>query len=431
MLLGVIADDFTGATDIAGVLAKGGMRVCLTIDTPVAGMLADASDAYDAVVVALKTRSLPAVEAIAQSRAALKWLRGAGAERFYFKYCSTFDSTAAGNIGPVSDALLDDLQTPLTVICPAYPANARTVYQGHLLVGSQLLAESPMKDHPLTPMRDSDLLRLLAEQSGRKQILLPWGIVRQGAAVLGAALAEAASQHTSYAITDAIEDTDLETIAAACASLPLLTGGAGLAQALPAVYFTGGQLAHKTLPEPPKISGGVVILCGSCSEATQQQIAYAERHYPAYQLDIDAIADNTDAAVEAAVAWAHTQRERQKGEPLMIYGSATAEAVGAAQARYGRQEAGEMMERAIGGIACALVAMGARKIIVAGGETSGTVVSALNIRVLRVTAEIAPGVPWTESIGDDENDPPHLALALKSGNFGGKRFFSEALEMLP
>lgn len=423
MRLGVVADDFTGATDIAGALAQGGMRVMLTIGAP--AQKPPPPREFDAAVVALKSRALPAAAAVSQSRAALKWLQAAGAAQFYFKYCSTFDSTASGNIGPVADALMDDTGAPLTIICPAYPDNARSVYQGNLFVGDQLLSESPMKNHPLNPMRDSNLMRLLAKQSDRSQTLIAWQTVRQGAAAIRRALDKAQRQGAAYAVVDAIEDADLAAIGAAAAHLPLLTGGAGLAQALPAVYAAAKNVTLRPAPAPPQVKGRAVVLCGSCSQTTRRQIARAKRHYPSYQLNIANIAKSKDAAVREVLAWAKTQ---PRDAPLLIYGSAAAAEVKTAQARLGPAAAGALMESAIGGAARALVRGGARKIVVAGGETSGAVVEALNIRALRISAQIAPGVPWTESITGGNS--PHLALALKSGNFGGENFFQDALKLL-
>ena len=319
----------------------------------------------DAVVVALKSRTAPVAEAVAGSRAALAWLRDLGAERFFFKICSTFDSTPRGNIGPVADALLDDLDAGFAVVTPAYPTNGRTVRGGNLFVGEVPLSESSMAHHPLTPMRDSNLVRVLRQQTQR-----PVGLLGQ--------------EGITYAIADATDDDDLRDLAARYADLPLLVGGAGLALGLPAAYGIDRDAAA-----PPSPEGPAIVIAGSLSDATREQIARMSERFPAVRAD---------------------EYAGYRGETILIHSGERGDADPAD------------VEAALAAIAKDAVGHGARRIVVAGGETSGAVVQALGIRALAVGAEIAPGVPWMTSL-----DEPPLALALKSGNFGGPDFFLEAL----
>jgi uncharacterized protein YgbK (DUF1537 family) len=416
MLLGAIADDFTGATDLASILAREGMRVVLSVGLPKPTL---AVRGADAVVVALKSRTCPAAEAVAQSLAALAWLRAQGARQIFFKYCSTFDSTAEGNIGPVADALADALGAEAVIVCPAFPANRRTVYQGHLFVGAVLLQDSPMKDHPLTPMRRSNLVELMAEQSRKRVGLVPYATVREGSDRIAAALDSAARDGATYLVVDALCDHDLREIGRAARDRVLITGGSAVAMGLPANFGIAPREPPAVRPAPP-VRTRAAILAGSCSAATRQQLARACAVWPSRRLDIDEIAAGRPV-VEEATDWAN----RQPAEaPVVIYASADPEEVAANQARYGRERAGEMVEQALAAIARRLVASGTRRLLVAGGETSGAVISALGVEGLAIGAEIAPGVPWTRTLGE-----PTLELALKSGNFGGPDFFERALEV--
>ncbi len=417
VLLGAIADDFTGATDLANTLVKQGMRAIQVIGVPAAPI--DLGDA-EAVVVALKSRTLPAAEAVASSLAALAWLRGLGAEQILFKYCSTFDSTAEGNIGPVADALLEALETDFALVCPAFPANQRTIYQGHLFVGDQLLSHSSMKDHPLTPMRQSNLVSLMAAQSTRGVGLVPYTDVSAGPAATTAAIGQLRDDGLSYGVIDALSDSDLLTIGAAAADHRLITGGSGIALGLPENFRRRGLLGEPAAAPVPAAEGRALILSGSCSAATRAQVARAQARWPHRRLDADSLAAG-EAAAEDAIAWALAQ---PADSPVLIYTTADPDSVAATQARLGRDRAATLLEEAFGRIARCLVEAGIRRLVVAGGETSGAVVSALGVRALRIGAEIAPGVPWTETL-----DPPHLALALKSGNFGEEGFFATALDM--
>ena len=419
MLLGCIADDFTGATDLANKLTRQGLY-CVQhngIPSDPDGPAAEA----DGAVIALKTRSIPAAEAVAESLEALDWLRARGCRKLFFKYCSTFDSTDDGNIGPVAEALLSALESDFTIACPAAPENGRTVYQGHLFVGDRLLSETGMRHHPLNPMTDSDLVRVLQRQSHGQVGLIPQAAVTRGAGAVEARVEELRAGGTILAIADALSEADLETLAQATETLPLITGGSGLAVGLPAIFRDRGELNPiPPLPRPPADSPAAV-LSGSCSEATNRQVAEMRRRRPSYRLDPAALADG-DAAIEAALAWARDDLGR---EPILIYSTAEPEALAAVQRDLGRERASQLVERAMGRIAEGLVRSGVRRLVVAGGETSGAVVTALDIRSLAIGPEIDPGVPWTMSL----DDVP-LALALKSGNFGGADFFTRAFEVL-
>lgn len=415
MILGVIADDFTGATDVASMLVRGGMRTIQTIGVPNAAPV----DA-DAAVVALKSRTLPAEQAVAESLAALQWLRQCGARQIYFKYCSTFDSTPRGNIGPVTEALMQALDTDLTIACPAFPENGRTVYKGHLFVGETLLSESGMRDHPLTPMTDANLVRVLQAQVRSRVDLAPLHLVRQGPQALAQAMRSMQEHGCGIAIVDAIENNDLYTIAAACEGLPLITAGSGVALGLPDVYTRAGWLepvGHaSTLPA---VGGQQAVLAGSCSQATRAQVAHwLALGRCAFCVDPMAIARGEDVVSQALAAW-----RSNANEPMLVYATAEPERVHAAQLAIGTEHAGHIIEATLARVAQTMANEGVRRIVVAGGETSGAIVKALDVQRLRIGPTITPGVPWTQAEGRP------LLLALKSGNFGGPDFFSRALDM--
>jgi uncharacterized protein YgbK (DUF1537 family) len=397
VLLACIADDLTGATDLGVTLAREGLSVVQVNGVP--GPALEAPDA-DAVVVALKSRTNAPQEAVAWSLQSLEWLRRAGAERFYFKVCSTFDSTPRGNIGPVADALLDALDAEFALVTPAYPRNARTVYRGNLFVGEVPLAESGMRNHPLTPMTDSNLVRVLGAQTkGRVGLIDCDAAVRERCAALRA-------EGCRYAIVDAIRDEQLIAVGEVCAEMPLAVGGAGLAMGIARALAKGAP--RRAAQALPVVKGAAVILAGSCSEATLGQVEAARGRFASLKLD----PENLD--VQAALAWA---KPKLGAEPVMIYTSAppTERAAGRADA----------IEHAFRDLARGLAAAGVRRFVVAGGETSGAVTEALGVRALAIGPEIAPGVPWTASLGGEP-----LWLALKSGNFGGPHFFMQAFETL-
>lgn len=415
-LLGIIADDFTGATDIAGMLVKNGMRTIQTIGLPAKGTI---PDDVDAVVVALKTRSIAAQEAIAQSLDALKALQAAGCKRFFFKYCSTFDSTDQGNIGPVGDALLDALGGKQAIYCPAFPENGRTIFFGHLFVGDLLLSDTHMRHHPLNPMTDSSLVRVLARQTTHKVGLVALKQVQAGSATLRAALDKLAGDGVRHVIVDAVADTDLGIIGEAVGDDLLVTGGSGVALGLPAAYRRRGLLAHKSgADELPKVNGAAAVLAGSCSAATLGQIAAFKGAHLA--LDTDAICRGEPVG-EKALAWA---KGKLGNGPILLSASDKPEAVKAVQQKYGVEKSSHAIEKTMASLAKALVEAGVGRLVVAGGETSGAVVGALDVTALRIGPEIDPGVPWTASVGKP------LLLALKSGNFGAPDFFTKAFTKL-
>lgn len=379
----------------------------------------------DAIIIALKTRTVAPEVAIEESVAALKWLQAAGCEQFFFKYCSTFDSTAKGNIGPVADALAKELSQELVIACPASPANERTIYRGHLFVGDVLLSESGMRNHPLTPMTDSNLVRVLQSQTARSVGLIPLNTVSQGPDAVSAALRALQVEKKGYAIVDAVCERDLLNIGTALAQHRLVTGGSGAAMGLPANFISAGRLSANTSTagDLPAIDGQSLVLSGSCSVATNAQVEYWKKSRPAFRLDVLALADG-DVQIEEAQKWAG---RFLPNEPVLIYGSATPDIVKQTQEKLGVERAGSLMERALAKIGRALVEYnGVRKLVVAGGETSGAVVKALEVKSLRIGDPIDPGVPWT--IGTGMTD---LALALKSGNFGSEDFFEKALAKAP
>jgi uncharacterized protein YgbK (DUF1537 family) len=418
MLLGCIADDLTGATDLALMLTRAGMRTLQVMTVPTAS---DQVDGYDAVVVALKSRTIPPSDAGAMSLASADALRARGARQIFFKYCSTFDSTDAGNIGPVSDALLDRIGADFTIACPAFPTNKRTIYLGNLFAGDVPLAESPMKDHPLTPMRDSNLVRVLQRQTRHKVGLVPFAVVDKGCDAIADAFRAARARGERYVIVDAITDIHLYEIGRAAADLALITGGSGVALGLPSNFIRAGLMKAadnvRTMKARP---GRAAILAGSCSEATRNQVRRAvEQGVPALRVDPMALSAGTTTA-DTIVRWA---LEQPAGRPLLVYSSDEPQSVAAVQGRLGREAAGHLVERTLAAAAVALVRQGVTRLIVAGGETSGAVVNALAVTKLEIGPEIDPGVPWTRAVDDHANG---LVLALKSGNFGAPDFFTKA-----
>jgi uncharacterized protein YgbK (DUF1537 family) len=419
MLLGCIADDFTGATDLANMLVRGGMRTVLSIGLPTAPLRGQA----DAVVIALKSRTIAADEAVAQSLQACRWLQAAGARQLFFKYCSTFDSTERGNIGPVTEALMQALGCTFTIACPAFPENGRRIYRGYLFVGDVLLNESGMEKHPLTPMTDANLVRVLQSQTQAQVGLASMDAVSAGAQALQARFNALQKAGCAMAIVDAISDADLHTIGQACADLALITGGSGVALGLPANFQRQGLLqANAQAAAMPPIAQPALVLSGSCSKATNAQVAHWCEDKPAFRLDPYAL-QRGEPVVEQAIAWATAHL---KQGPVLVYATSTPEQVAAVQQAMGVEQAGHLIEQALAGVARALVTAGVRRLVCAGGETSGAVVQALGVQTLQVGPQIDPGVPWM--VAKHGGEP--LALALKSGNFGTVDFFAKALTLL-
>ncbi|WP_298930013.1 3-oxo-tetronate kinase [uncultured Ramlibacter sp.] len=414
IFLGCIADDFTGATDLANNLVRSGMRVLQAIGVPDAPLLAD----VDAVVVALKSRTVPAAEAVAQSLQALRWLQAQGAQQIYFKYCSTFDSTAAGNIGPVAEALMDALGTDFTIATPAFPDNARTVFKGHLFVGDQLLSDSGMRSHPLTPMTDANLVKVLQAQCSRKVGLIDHKAVAAGPAAIAQRIEALRAEGVGIAIVDAVSNDDLLRLGPALKGMPLVTAGSGVAIGLPVNFGLAPSSQASALPAA---TGTRAIVSGSCSQATQRQVAaFIAAGGAALAIDALRVADGADVVGEA-LAWA---RPLLAQGPVLVYSTADAATVQAVQARSGVQAAGDAVERTLAAVANGLVAHGVGQLVVAGGETSGACVQALGITQMQIGPQIDPGVPWCHAAS------PGLHIALKSGNFGTDDFFSKAFTLL-
>lgn len=421
MLLGVIADDFTGASDIANTLAKGapggagGLATTQFLGVPTRAAPRDC----EAGVVSLKSRSIPAAEAVAQSLAALAWLRAQGCRQIVFKYCSTFDSTPQGNIGPVGEALAAALGTAGVVACPAFPTTGRTVYRGHLFVGDRLLNESGLENHPLNPMTDPDIRRWLGRQAQAPVGLVDWPVVRQGGAAIREALAAAAARGEGLVIVDAISDDDLLAIGEAVADAPLLTGGSGIALGLPRNFIARG-LASGRRAGFAGVGGPEAILAGSCSRATLGQIERHGKNHPILPIDVAAVMAGKVAPADL-VAFVR----RHEGESPLVFSSAPPDKVAGLQAEHGREAVAHRLDGLFADTARALVDGGIRRLVVAGGETSGAVVSALGLDALAIGPEIDPGVPALVAGGERP-----LALALKSGNFGAPDFFAKALSVL-
>ncbi len=422
LFLGCIADDYTGASDLANTLTRAGLRTVQTIGVPSDDLKLPE---VDAVVVSLKSRSIEADQAVTRSRAAEKWLRSRGASHVLFKICSTFDSTDAGNIGPVIDALRADSGDAIVLVTPAFPETGRTVYQGNLFVGSVPLNESPLKDHPLNPMHDSNLVRVLARQSKTKVGLIALATLARGPDAVRAQLADLSAKGFGAAIVDAVFDRDLETIGQVALDHRLSVGASGIGLGLARGLVASGRVKPNVLDAMPAspVGGPAACLAGSCSQATLQQIANAEKIMPVLHLDPERVVAGGEEA-RRALAWA---AERISKGPVLIVSSSTPDEVAALQSRHGRAAAGHAIEQAMADIAEGMVRSGVRRLVVAGGETSGAVVDRLGIPGFLVGAEIAAGVPVLRAVGAASGE---MLLALKSGNFGGPEFFADALKLM-
>lgn len=414
--LGIIADDFTGATDIASFMALSGWQVIQLNGIPDETL--DISTA-DAVVISLKSRSCPAEEAIALSLQASEWLQAHGCQRLYFKYCSTFDSTPAGNIGPVTDRLLALTGAPLAIICPALPVNGRTVVHGHLFVNGQPLNESGMQNHPLTPMTDANLLRVMEKQSQGECGLVSLDRIRAGEAAVRVQLNQLQQQGKRYAVVDAMTHGDLATLAAAIPDDLLLTGGSGLAGAIAALTPQPRKAVAQVMPQA---QGGSLILAGSCSTMTNRQVAFYRQQAPSQAIDVERALDDSAGYLQELIAWVQAQ---PAGQAPMLYATRPADEVKAIQQRYGVEAAGTAIESLFASLAERLSQLGVNKFIVAGGETSSLLVQRLKVSGFAIGDAIAPGVPWVKDVQRD------LWLALKSGNFGEENFFIKAQEFYP
>ena len=424
LVLGAIADDLTGATDLANNLARAGMRVELVVGVPES----DTSVDSDAVVIALKSRTIPAEVAVRQSLDACHWLKARGVNQVYLKVCSTFDSTARGNIGPVIEALMEDLDCEFSVVVPAFPENDRTVYRGHLFIGDLLLSDSGMRHHPLTPMTDSNLVRFLqtqvAHDKGRKVGLIDYRSVKDSAIAVGDRIEALRAEGIGIAIADAITNDDLRTLAAALCKDPLVTASSGLGIELPAEW---GFRPSVDCRKPPPPCGRKAIVSGSCSLATREQVAdFLEKGESSRWLDPMQLAVDCDRQIEETLSWAESNWKKNPALPLLVYSTADPASVRLVQERLGNARAGEIVEQSLSSIARGLVALGVDQLIVAGGETAGECVSALQIRQMHIGIQIDPGVPWCYATSTGRN----LCIALKSGNFGNRDFFTRAFTLL-
>lgn len=425
-LLGAIADDFTGATDLANNLVRAGMRCVQTIGVPDSSAMVQA----DAIVVALKSRTVPAAEAVEQSLAALRWLQAQGTQQIYFKYCSTFDSTPEGNIGPVTEALLDALHGPgqgFTIACPAFPVNQRTVYKGHLFVGDVLLSDSGMRHHPLTPMTDANLVRVMQAQTSRKVGLVAQDVLADGPQAIRERFAALQAEGVGVAVVDAVSNDDLMRIGQALAGMPLVTAGSGIAIGLPQNWPQLRARADGVRADAlPPARGAQAVVSGSCSVATNAQVLHFQQSgRPSMAIDPLVIASGEDV-VSQALAWAEPLLA---SGPVLLYATAEPTAVRAVQERLGVARAGEMVEHTLSRIAAGLVQRGVRQLLVAGGETSGAVVQALGVQRMAIGPQIDPGVPWT-AVDTPLCPGETVHVALKSGNFGSTDFFTKAFAQL-
>lgn len=417
LLLGCIADDFTGATDLANNLVRAGMRVVQTIGVPNAPLSAE----VDAVVVALKSRTISPQDAIDQSLQALQWLQGQGAQQIYFKYCSTFDSTAQGNIGPVTEALMHALQTDFTIATPAFPDNGRTVFKGYLFVGDVLLNESGMQHHPLTPMVDANLVRVMQAQCKSKVGLLSHKTIAQGTASIGQEITNLKQQGVRIAIVDAVSNDDLMRLGPALKGMPLVTAGSGVAIGLPQNFGLSPTPQASVLP---KASGLQAVVSGSCSQATNRQVAHFKASgRPTFLIDPLHLKGSWEDLVQEALAWA--QGHLATG-PVLVYSTATPESMQAVQSQLGVEAAGHQVEQALAAIARGLLQQGVHQLVLAGGETSGACVQALSIEQLQIGPQIDPGVPWCHA----HTPMGGVHITLKSGNFGTDDFFTKAFNFL-
>ena len=419
LALGCIADDYTGASDLANTLTRCGLRTVQTIGIPADDLVLPD---VDAVVVSLKSRSIAADEAVAKSRAADAWLRGRHAAHVLFKICSTFDSTDVGNIGPVMDALMAASGDAIVLVTPAFPETGRTVYMGQLFVGQLPLNESPLKDHPLNPMHDANLVRVLARQSKLKISLADRSVIATGPDALRRHLATLNGKGIAAVIADAITASDLETIGLVALEHRVSVGASGIGLGLARALISSGRVAsHSANTSNASVGGAAACLAGSCSQATLQQIANAEKAMPVLRLDPAALVTGK-SETQRALDWAS---QHLANGPVLIASSAKPDQVFAVQAKHGREAAGHAIEQAMADIAEGLVARGVKRLVVAGGETSGAVVDRLKLPGFLVGPEIAPGVPVLRAVGGGD-----MLLALKSGNFGGPEFFSDALALM-
>ncbi|WP_300012569.1 3-oxo-tetronate kinase [uncultured Roseobacter sp.] len=412
MLLGCIGDDFTGSSDLANTLSKQGMRCVQYTGVPSTPAQSD----VEAGVIALKSRSIQREDAVSQSLEALNWLLAQGCEQIFFKYCSTFDSTPEGNIGPVADALADALSAQQVIVCPAFPGTGRSIYKGHLFVHDRLLNESGLQDHPLTPMTDPDIRRWLTPQTKYSVGHVDAEAVLSGEKAIKDALQAERDAGHRLIVVDALRDADLMEIGAAADGLPLITGGSGVALGLPRNFEKRGQMTSDKTKWRGE-NGKCVALSGSCSNATRGQVALHSKTNPTYEIDATMVM--TGQLSPATV----TQWLIDSDDVPLAYSSADHAVVADIQRQFGRDNSAAALESFFAEVARQLVEAGIRKILTAGGETSGAVVEGLDLKTLEIGPEIDPGVPALRASAT-------LVIALKSGNFGTPDYFEKAAAIL-
>ena len=421
MKLGIIGDDFTGSSDIANNLKKSGMQVSMYAGIPTLLPSEIKKELTDAAVIALKTRTIPIEEAISESLKALSWLKDCGCEQFIFKYCSTFDSTKKGNIGPVTDAIMKELNTDFTIACPSFPDAGRTVYFGHMFVNGKPLNESGMENHPLTPMTDHNLVRWLNYQTKDNVGLIDFQTISKGANSVKERIQTLKTDGYKYAIVDTIKNDDFDIICNGVKDLPFLTGGSGIALGLPKIYKDRGLLSASNF-EIPKNNSNAIILSGSCSVATINQINIYKENNPSLYVSPDEVINNEDL-VEKVFSWI---KDNETLSPL-IYSSSDTKTVTEKQKQYGQEILANKIENFFELLSKKLVKDNFGTFISAGGETSGAVIKGLGVQELKIGEEISHGVPALWSPHSNGNKP--ISVTLKSGNFGQTDFFERALKV--
>ncbi|MEZ5924081.1 MAG: four-carbon acid sugar kinase family protein [Hyphomicrobiaceae bacterium] len=415
LLLGAIADDLTGGIELASMLVAQGVRTGFGIG-PAASLVEDA----EAQVIALKTRVIPADEAVTAVLGGAERLITRGARQVFFKYCATFDSTPAGNIGPCAEALIDRLDAHRALFCPALCETGRTVYQGHMFGGSTLLSDSPKRFDPLTPMTDSNLVRVLQAQSRQKVGLIDHSIVEAGPEAIRYRSEQLAAEGATLQIVDTLNENHLAAIADAAAGMPLLTGNSSVAAHLPACWRRSGDLQATAPIMLAGVDGPGAVIAGSVAEQTRQQLAVFGTHHPVLTLHLERAFAGDDLVGEAMTFARQCMRQCRD---FAISTAVPQAAVDQLQTRFGRAETAAQAEFILSTLAHRFVhELGVRRIVVAGGETSGAVVAALGLTRLEVGPYL--GLGMSRAITRTE---PILGLSLKSGKLGSLDVFERLL----
>lgn len=412
MIIGCIADDFTGASDAASFLVKGGMQTILFNGIP---QEKERTESCQAIVIALKTRTQKTEDAVKETLKAAEWLKENGAKQLYIKYCSTFDSTPKGNIGPIMDALLEKYEVPTTILCPALPVNGRVVKDGNLYVNGIPLNQSSMKDHPLTPMWDSDVGKLMRDQSRYDCVKISCGEMNKPEEVQKKIRLFGAEKPHFYVIPDFETGKDARSIVQNFGKLPILSGSSGILTELAGQYKLEKSTTLKT---DERTIGSGLLLAGSCSQATRSQIAFVQKNgIKSKRMDpLKLLAgEQTEQELWDFIQTNHTD--------VLIYSSDTPESVRKVQ-QAGREQIAELLERTMANLAKRALQAGYTRLVIAGGETSGAVTKALGYRSYMIGTSVAPGVPIMIP-----RENKNVRLVLKSGNFGQEDFLKRALDM--